>query len=492
MSIVKKHSIETNDHVDLDRFRKKKKRRWLFVIGLIILALIVWYGTTIFLALNRIVAPNSNAGSNSVLRNINKEDASPVNVLLIGIGGESHPGGTLADSIMVASVDPKTKTISLISLPRDLYVSIPGDGKDKINSAHSFGENKSKGTGPAVLKQVVSETLGIPIHYFIRVDFDGFKKIIDTLGGVTVTVKKPINDPFFPDAQMKGYEPFVITAGVHTLDGKTALKYARSRETTSDFDRARRQQEIVSAIKDKMLSANVLANPKKVTDIITILGKHLLTDFSPGEFDQLITLAKQFDKPTVRSQVLDTSENGLLISSHSQAGAFILIPRAGTSDYSEIQLFARSFIAAPRIQAEKSSITLQPGTATKDQVTKIAKQLETAGFTTTISDTPASDAIRSTLYDYTAGKKTASLKFLKDTYTVSATTTKAQPSPAASGTSSFPDFLLVVDTDLLKTVKAQLKTLDLTESPPPLLSEGTTSLNSNQSAEAVTSSKKLD
>ncbi|HEY1074435.1 MAG TPA: LCP family protein, partial [Patescibacteria group bacterium] len=180
MSIVTK-TKDNHSSVDLDRFRQKKKRRWLFVLLGLILAVAVWFASTIFIAYNRATTTNTTGGSSILQGAGKKEEKGTINILLIGIGGASHPGGTLADTIMIASIDTTTQTVSLVSLPRDLYVTLPdGGGKEKINAAHSYGEKnwKTKGGGPAMLKQVVSQVTGVPIHYFVRIDFDGFKKIV--------------------------------------------------------------------------------------------------------------------------------------------------------------------------------------------------------------------------------------------------------------------------------------------------------------------------
>jgi LCP family protein required for cell wall assembly len=451
----------------LDRFREAKRKRWGWkILGLIVLGVILWYAATILFALNRVTTPNK-TNSSSILNDVSKQESSqPINVLLIGIGGDSHPGGTLADSIMVASIDAKHNTISILSVPRDLYVNIPGYGKQKINAAHSFGElnKKQTGGGPALLEQVVADTLGVPIHYFVRVDFDGFKKIVDTLGGVTIDVKTPIYDPLFPDAKLKGYDPFSITAGIHKLDGKTALKYARSRETTSDFDRARRQQEIVKAIKDKTLTPEVLVNPKKVTDLISVVGTHLLTDFSANEVSDLLKIAKSLNDPTVNNQVLGVGDSSpLLTSGRSPIGASIIIPRAGMNDFSQIQLFSRTYFAAPGIASEKSTILLKRAGVTLDAETTLEKQLEQAGFTVTLADesTTPSTPGKTVFYDYSKKDHPISLDFLKSAYHLT--------NKNGDDTTETHDFVLVMGSDFSTVIKgndvANKQTTKLTPTP---------------------------
>lgn len=447
MSILKRtKDTPKSEGGNLERFRHKKRKWWLWGPLLLIAAILTWYVATIFIAFNRATTDNISGGSKA-LQDVKNKDYEPINVLLIG----SDSAASLADTIMVASIDFKANTVSLISLPRDLYVTIPGYGKDKINAAHSLGERTKKGNGPILLKETVSTTLGVPLHYFVRIDFEGFEKVIDTIGGVTVNVSESIYDPEYPDKN-HGYDPFNISKGTHHLNGATALKYARSRKTTSDFDRARRQQEIIVAAKDKMLSAQTLANPKKVTDIISVLGQHILTDFSSTEIDTLLRIAKDFTNPTIQSKVVDNGETGLLASGRSAVGASILVPKAGANDFSEIQRFTQAYFAAPRIKAEKSTIRLERGTATKSAFATVQSELETAGFTVIASEEQNTAESATVLYSYSSGKKADAEKFFKDVYNL---TPKKGTAAATDG--DLVDYSLVVGSDLLKTSKSSPK-----------------------------------
>ncbi len=458
MKFIKKNtpsqSPDNASRPDLDRFRKKKRTKRLlgWVVGLVVVGLFLWYLITILVAFNRVTAPKTDGSPTHDLRKLTEEQQAPINMLLIGVGGDGHPGGNLADSIMVISMNVKANTVSMVSIPRDLYVNVPNHGKEKINAANTIG--KSKAEGSSTIKKVVADVLGIPIHYYVRIDFDGFRKVIDTLGGVTVDVKNAINDPQFPNATLNGFEPFKLAAGKQTLDGKTALKYVRSRHSSgsegSDFARARRQQELLVAAKDKVLSAGVLTNPKKITNLITIVGNHLLTDLSTGEIEQLVGLSRAMSNPTTRSFVFDTSEKGLLSSSTTSGGAYILVPRAGANDFSQIQSFTRAYVAQPIIQSEKPTIQIQRGPATKEQVARIQYELETAGFVVmpqpTVAPSPTTKKATTTLFDMSEGKKERSRAFLVDQYKV--TVTKQAKTDATA-----PDFTLELGSDVAKILK---------------------------------------
>lgn len=262
-----------------------------------------------------------------------KEDR--VNVLLLGMGGAGHDGPYLTDTIMIASIKPSTKQIALISIPRDLGVYIPGYGQQKINHVNAYGELKQPDWGAAAATELISKTFDLDIPYYIRLDFKAFEEIIDELGGVQVTVAKAFTDPMFP-APNSEFQTVTFKAGDQTMNGETALKYARSRHGNngegSDFARARRQQQILTALKDQITDIGVVANPITVTNILTDLENHLTTNMEFNELVSLARLGKSIGTENVESLVLDTSANGYLVNYFSPGGAFMLAPRTGNFD----------------------------------------------------------------------------------------------------------------------------------------------------------------
>ncbi|MBI2263169.1 LCP family protein [Candidatus Berkelbacteria bacterium] len=269
-----------------------------------------------------------------------------VNILLLGVGGAKHPGGSLADTIQLVSVNTAKNQAAIVSIPRDLGVTISGVGFNKINYAHAYGEQNPKQTsgGGALMKKTVSQILDLPIHYYARLDFNGFEKLVDALGGVTVNVEKPLNDSFFPAPNMVDYEPFSLKAGIQKLNGKTALKYARSRETTSDFDRSRRQQQVLKAMAERATSLGILANPAKIVGIVKIIGEHFRTDLTVTELEKLIKVVKKIDRDGLKTKVLDTSAEGFLVSS-SNGNGYYLAPKAG--NFKEIQVMVKNIFDEP-------------------------------------------------------------------------------------------------------------------------------------------------
>lgn len=250
------------------------------------------------------------------------ESNDRINVLILGLDKrqcESPPWRS--DTMIVATLDPQTKTAGLLSIPRDLWVDIPGFKPNRINTAHFAGDAyKYPGGGPALAKKTVERNLGIPIHYYVRIDFQGARKIIDTLGGVTIDVEKPIMDDRYPDDTC-GTISINIPTGVQHMDGERALQYARSRHGSSDFSRARRQQKLLFAMRDKALSLNLLP---KLPQLLITMGDTVDTDLSPREILALAPIAAQIRQEDIRSAVIDES---MTVRWVTPGGADVLIPK---------------------------------------------------------------------------------------------------------------------------------------------------------------------
>ncbi len=247
------------------------------------------------------------------------------NILLLGLRGEDDPnGGLLTDSMMVLSIKKNTNQIALISIPRDLYVGMPGQNyNEKINFAYALGYEK-KGAAGAMLysKIAVSQAAGLYLNRSVAINHAAFKEIVDILGGVDVTLEAPFKE----DSQFSKEMIIDLPAGKNHLDGLTALYFVRSRFTTSDFDRARRQQLVLVAMKDKAFSLGVLANPIKLYQILESLGRNVKTDLSFNEMKEMLYSVRDFDSQKIIHRVFDTTPEGLLYSSSTPAGAYILLP----------------------------------------------------------------------------------------------------------------------------------------------------------------------
>jgi LCP family protein required for cell wall assembly len=168
-----------------------------------------------------------------------------VNIILLGSDKRENDATWRTDTMIVVSVDTERKVVRLLSIPRDLWVNIPGQGHDRINTADMWGELSQEGSGPDLVKQTIEESLGVPIHYYVRADFDGFIEIIDAIGGVEIDVECALTD-------------IELEPGIQHMDGELALLYARSRITTNDFDRSRRQRKLLMALWGKARSTDII------------------------------------------------------------------------------------------------------------------------------------------------------------------------------------------------------------------------------------------
>jgi len=425
-----------------------KRRKWKYFFGgllILFVGVVAWVGISGALALKNITAKNSGDQS-SFFRfegavppdQLKGEGDGRINVLLAGIGGAGHPGGQLADTIQIFSLDPINKTYSLLSLPRDLYVTIPKNGKSKINAVYANGALYCKGLnacdpkvdqGGAALKATVASVLDTPIHYFIRIDFRGFEKIVDTLGGIQIYVERPLNDPLFPDEQLRGFDPLFIPAGLQTMNGRRALKYARSRQSTSDFDRARRQQQVLVALRKKLLAAGTLANPKKITDLINILGAHLKTDLQPGELSTLFTLIKEVDESKTITKVLDTSNGSPLRSSNDPQAGYIIFPKKGPNDFGEVQEFVRTVFQEPYIIKEAARLVIENGSNSVPLGESLERKLRSLGYN--ITEVKTVSAQSASVINYYNNDKPYTLALLKKRLKLAATKAKAPESLSA-------------------------------------------------------------
>jgi len=258
-----------------------------------------------------------------------------INVLLLGMRGTNmEGGGLLADSIIVASIRPQENKVALVSIPRDLYVSDPGSSsQSKINAVNALYEEKGEGQGMEMMKQVVGDVTGLPIHYVVRIDFRGFKELVDAVGGVDIFLNQPFSEP----TQFEGEEAanFSLPAGRNHLDGQQALFFVRARYASSDFERAKRQQQILIALKDQLLSLGTLSDFGKMNNILNILGDDVRVDMDTSEMKQFFNLANQLQSPQIKQRVFDTSPEGLLYDSKAdtpEGKTYILLPEGGNYD----------------------------------------------------------------------------------------------------------------------------------------------------------------
>lgn len=293
-----------------------------------------------------------------------------VSILLLGIDQRCEENGpTHTDSMMILSIDPVGLSASVLSLPRDLWVQIPGFGPDRINQANYMGEAyEYPGGGAALAVETVEDLLGIPIDYYTAVNFDAFIDFVNAIDGITLDVPEAINDPQYPD-RCYGYDPFTIEAGEQTLDGATALKYARTRATfNGDVDRAERQQAVVLAVRDKVVSLNMLPQLiSRAPQMWQNLQANVRTNLTLEEAIQLALLAQDIPSESIQTSVLDFN---YVYNEMTPDGRQVLVPVREEVRILRDQLFKPPAIPTPVVenlsllmQNEAAQVAVYNGTA---------------------------------------------------------------------------------------------------------------------------------
>jgi LCP family protein required for cell wall assembly len=391
------------------------------------------------------------------------EGSGRVNILLLGRGGGNHDAPDLTDTMMLASVDPINHTSTLVSLPRDLWVNVPKQGVMKLNAAWEAGEFKYLGkttagsTDPKAIKagfdtvdQTVHDVLGIDVNYNMLVDFQAFQQAVDTVGGVNVNVPSDLVDPTM--AWENGNNPVLAKAGVQNFDGGKALRYVRSRETTSDFARAERQRAMLVALKSKVVSLGTLSNPVKISGLLSSFGNNVQTDLSLRNAQRLYKLTKNISDPDTASIGLADGANQYVATGNIN-GQAVVLPKAGLFNYGAIQQFVRSQLKDPFIVREKAKVVVLNGTAIPGLAAAKAAELETYGYNVTGSgNTPSSGWTQTRLIDLSHGKKKYTKHYLEKRLGVTSSTVLPDNSIQANGA----DFVIIIGSD--ETIPTQSQT----------------------------------
>jgi len=357
------------------------------------------------------------------------ESEERINILLLGIGGEKHEGGQLTDTMIIASIDPKNHKLALLSIPRDLVVHIPNVGWQKINAAHAYGaaqEPDTKGAGAARARRTVENITGLTLHYYIKLDFEGFTKTVDALGGVRVDVPVAFTDYSYPDENY-GYEPVHFDAGWQNLDGERALEYVRSRHGTAeqgtDFARANRQQQVLEALLARAGALSTLLNPNKLLALSDIVGTHIETDMELWQLLRLYELGKSIRPETMTQVVLSNDPGGLLVADTNVEGSYLLRPRAGEGDFSEIQNLAQALLGGDAAlspiqynQNKEVRIAIQNGTLHEGLAAQTSQKLQVFSYTITqVANASRRDFERTVIYRLTDKTTEEDMQFIRQT-----------------------------------------------------------------------------
>jgi LCP family protein required for cell wall assembly len=415
---------------------KRRIKRTAFVFTVLILAAGGYFGYKLYHTQKKVLAGGGKAATvcsdNVAVDQLTTEGSSRINILLLGIGGPGHDGADLTDTIMLASIDPITDKVVLLSIPRDLYVNIPSVGSRKINEAYYWGKTASKSKtlagqeedGLAKLDKTLQPVLdGVPINYHVILDFSAFKQMVDALGGVTVNVPETLYDPTI--AWENHNNPVIAKQGTQTFDGQQALLYAKSRETSSDFARGERQRLLITAIKQKAFSAGTFSNPIKISSLLDSFGQNVYTDFDTTSIKCLYRQLSTIPSSAIQSLDMVTPPHDLLTTGGADvAGTTVSIvkPLAGIGDYADIHTFLHSSLKDGLITKENAATAVYNATSTAGLATSESTLLKSYGYAiTAVANAPdASDPPTTTLVDLSKGAEKYTRHYLEGRLAVTA------------------------------------------------------------------------
>jgi LCP family protein required for cell wall assembly len=467
-----KQGMETEEDISSE-YKTKKGRKFITYIGVIVIVACIFAGKVIM------SGPSGDSWFNvsSIFskfthittaedKKLVGEENDRINILLIGMGGKNHDGGYLADTIMLVSLKPSTKQVSMISVPRDTTVPVEGGAWRKVNSINATAEKKEPGSGGAAMTSALSEILGTPITYYVRADFQGFINIVDEMKGVEVNVENTLDDYSYPVMGKEDdpdyyarYEHLHVEAGAQKMDGSLALKFARSRhglgKEGTDFARAKRQQLILQAVKDKLLSKSTLLKPAMIVRISNQLSEHIDTNLGVREMLLLWDDYKNVSRENIINEVIDNQDNGLLVDSRGEDGAYLLVPKSG--NFNQIRSFVQNIFGDSSVNSKvidvkpiENQVKIQVinGTWVTGLASQIANKLDPYNFKAVkISNGSERNFITSAIYDLSYGKNDQAIKSLSDLTGAKLAYDNPSWLETLKNSTSTPEIILILGTD---------------------------------------------
>lgn len=344
------------------------------------------------------------------------DGASRVTILVMGLDyndWRNEEGPPRSDTMILLTIDPLSRTAGMLSIPRDLWVSIPGAGYNKINTAYQIGEgSRIVGGGPELAKQTVERLLGVPINYYAQIDFSAFVRMIDEIGGVKLDVPEEVLIDIYDDDKGK----IKIKPGVQTLPGEYALAYARARNTEgADFDRAQRQQQVILAIRDRVLNFDLIpVLLQKARPLYEELSSGIHTNMGLEEAIQLAWFAKDIPVDQIKRGIIGTEH---VAFGKSPDGLDILKPLPDKIRVLRDEVFgiesttraeaAVSMEPVDRMAEESARLSILNGTLTPGLAGRTEEYFDSLGANVVITGDAENKPYNYTeIYDYTGNPYT--------------------------------------------------------------------------------------
>lgn len=435
-------------------------KRAAMILGVLILILGGWVGGKFLYNFHKLFGGNIFGLLSST--KLKGEDSGRVTILLAGNSADDpgHGGADLTDSIMLVSIDTKSNKAFLLSIPRDLWVHIPGNGYAKINETYVDGQNENfsqsgyPSGGMGLLEKVVEQDFGVNIDYYALIDYAAVRDAVNAVGGVDFAVKS--SDPrglYDPSIDYATHQPLVkLTNGVHHLNGEQALDLSRARGDaygsygfpSADFDRTQHQRELLIDLKSKVVSAGTLANPAKLTSLSDAIGQNVRTDFTVSEVKRLYDLTKNINGNNMQSLSLNGVNGGpnLLTNYTSYSGESALIPAAGVDNFYAIQHFLQQHMSSNPVVQEGANVVVLNGTSVSGLAAKERTRLEQKGLLVSKLGDAAGAEPATMVIDASGGQKPATRNLLVQLYGAGNITT-ANPYAGVYDA----DFIIVLGTD---------------------------------------------
>lgn len=350
-------------------------------VGVGILLAAAWLALIVVSRIDELFLPGQGISNLPSLPGVDPDGAAEgqINFLVMGLDRRPSEGDapTRTDTMFIVTVDSETKTAGILGIPRDSWVDIPlrdSDGfyQSRVNTVYATGERQGyAGGGPALVKEVVELATGIPIDYYVVIDFEGFVDIIDELGGVDVFVEREVNDPFYSRTELPGdYTPLHFEVGTQHMDGETALDYSRTRYGSSDLDRIQRQQQVIFAAIDKALERRIVS----VDSLTGLWGRYkntIDTDINDLRAPGFASLAAQIDPARITALSLGVAS----VAFTTPAGEQVLL-----IDKEIVQELVGALFSDQLLLQEDASVEIQSGTDAGGLAADVVSYLDGAGF----------------------------------------------------------------------------------------------------------------
>lgn len=389
---------------------------------------------------------------------LNGEGDGRVNVLLIGKGGPGETAPDLTDSLLLASIDPVQNEASLVSVPRDMYVLSESGSPTKINAIYANAKQSrlangsdtdadreaAENIGLDAIKDSISEVLGIPVHYYVMVDFQAFEDAINTVGGLTIDVEEPLYDQTV--AHLFNGNPLVADEGLQTMDGFRALIYARSRKGSArgDFDRTERQREIIVALQKEILSADTYSNPFKVVELLNTFGDRVRTDLNGlDEIKRLYEIGQKIGPDKIGSVGLADPPN-VLVTTDFINGQSVVVPTAGLYQYDDIHSYIRNNLRDAFLKSEDAKVIILNGTTIAGLAGATSDELKSYGYNVvSVDNAPTQDYVQNQLIELNPGQNKYTKSYIERRLGLTSTTV----APAGIPDNTQADFVIILGTD---------------------------------------------